>query len=84
MNNSTLPFSLGTGTSRALLVVPGFWSMYDAVRPLSGPCPAGAPGSGRPKNRPIFGIIGLRLPRPRAPRSRSLELSRAGYEVGRP
>ena len=31
-NNSVLPFSLGTGTSRALLVVPGFISMYDAVK----------------------------------------------------
>ena len=32
MNNSALPFSLGTGTSRALLVVPDFKSMYDAVK----------------------------------------------------
>ena len=37
-----------------------------------------------PKNGRIFGIIGLRLPRSRALRSRALELSRAGYEVGRP
>ena len=32
INNSALPFSLGTGASRALLVVPGFKSMYDAVK----------------------------------------------------